>query len=207
MKMLGEPSLKSSKLILASASPRRRELIQTLNWPVQFLDIDVDESYSSTLTPAETVELLSLRKAETAQMRLAAEHESGIVIGSDTVVVSQDEILGKPENEDHAKTMLHQLQGTAHKVYTGITCIDIASNQQLSAHQCTEVHMKRLSDKQIAAYVATGEPMDKAGSYGIQGLGAVLIEQIKGCYFNVVGLPLSLLYEMLQHFDVDPLSN
>ena len=128
--------------------------------------------------------------------------QDAIIVGSDTVVVLDQEILGKPVDEADAARMLSRLQGREHRVFTGIACIDAANGHSVVHYRQTNVTMKELSEDTIRAYVKTGEPSDKAGSYAIQGIGASLIDRIEGCYFNVVGLPLSLLSDMLEGFGV-----
>ncbi|WP_424768132.1 Maf family protein [Paenibacillus sp. sgz302251] len=194
-----------SQLVLASSSPRRKELVASLDLslPVYILSTDTDESFEPSWSPIQVVEELSLRKAQAAAFMLQQKQtEPSLIIGSDTVVVLDGEVLGKPEDVDDAKAMLTRLQGRGHEVYTGIACLLSASGEAMVAHRMTKVQMKPLSAGQITRYVATGEPMDKAGAYGIQGLGATLVERIDGCYFNVVGLPLSLLSDMLAYYDI-----
>lgn len=189
-------------LILASSSPRRQELIQTLGLPYIIRVSDADESVDPGTTPAEMVEVLSLRKASTVREMLQAEQRQGIIVGSDTVVAFGGEVLGKPVDEQDAFRMLKALQGATHEVYSGVACLDAQSGEHAVAHRVTHVRMKPLTDEQIRRYIATGEPKDKAGSYGIQGLGATIVDSIDGDYFNVVGLPLSLLSDLLAHFDI-----
>jgi septum formation protein len=192
-------------LILASSSPRRQELIHTLQLPVQVHVSHADETVSSLLSPAEIVETLSLRKAQAVKDKLSGQNENGIIIGSDTIVVLDEHVLGKPVDAADAQRMLGQLQGRQHRVFSGIACIDMVSGEEKIAYRVTNVHMKSLTSEQIERYIATGEPMDKAGSYAIQGIGATLIDSIEGCYFNVVGLPLSLLSDMLSDLGVNVL--
>lgn len=193
-------------LVLASSSPRRRELIRFLGLPVEILASDVDETVQEGLEPAAVVEELSLRKAQAVAEQLpgltpGAEGRS-IVVGSDTIVVLDGRILGKPSDRAEAVDMLSRLQGRSHLVYSGVACIDTSDGRTVVRHSRTQVHMKPLQLAQIERYVDTGEPMDKAGSYGIQGLGATIIDGIEGDYFTVVGLPLSLLSSMLAELDI-----
>ncbi|CAH0119131.1 dTTP/UTP pyrophosphatase [Paenibacillus sp. CECT 9249] len=194
----------SHLLILASSSPRRQELIRSLGLPFEIVASDVDESTPPDWTPAHTVEQLALRKAQAVSERLAPPNES-IVIGADTVVVLDDEVLGKPKDREDAASMLRRLQGRSHQVFTGVACIDMRTGRTEASHRMTHVRMKPLTERQIAAYAASGEPDDKAGAYAIQGLGATIVESIEGCYFNVVGLPLSLLSDMLASFGIEVL--
>lgn len=192
-------------LILASSSPRRQELIRSLELPYQIIVSDVDETTEPGLAPEQIVEQLSGRKASAVYERCKADlRELGesIIIGSDTIVVLNEEVLGKPKDEADAFRMLKSLQGREHHVYSGIACIDLRTGARHVAHQRTAVWMKELGDERIRRYIATGEPMDKAGSYAIQGLGATIVERIEGDYFNVVGLPMSLLSDMLERFSV-----
>lgn len=193
--------MKPSQLVLASSSPRRQELVAALglSLPVRIYPTDTDESVDANWTPIEIVEQLSLRKAQ-AVAKLLAEEGKGIVslvLGADTIVVLDGAVLGKPADAAEANEVLQALQGRTHEVYSGVTLLGTHNNQSLTAHRRTLVTMKPLSPEVIERYVATGEPLDKAGSYGIQGLGATLVSSIEGCYFNVVGLPLSLLSDML----------
>lgn len=191
------------KLILASSSPRRQELIASLQLPFEIKVSDVNEDTEPGLSPAEVVEQLSSRKAAAVcEMYKEEQRKDGIVIGSDTIVVLEGQVLGKPKDRQDAFRMLSALQGREHRVYTGVACVDLSSGQQLISHQVTLVYMKPLTQTQIERYIDTGEPMDKAGSYGIQGLGATIVERIEGDYFNVVGLPMSLLSDMLQRLGI-----
>ncbi|GMK38393.1 Maf-like protein [Paenibacillus sp. CCS19] len=203
----GLQSNKLCQLVLASSSPRRQELVASLDLslPVRILSTDADESIEASWTPAEVVEKLAQRKAAAAATRLADEgaDKPSLVIGADTIVVLDGEVLGKPVDQQDAIATLVRLQGRSHEVYTGVACIHTQDGTSLVRHQRTQVWMKPLTQDRIERYVATGEPMDKAGSYGIQGLGSTIVERIEGCYFNVVGLPLSLLADMLEPFGVD----
>ncbi len=190
-------------LILASSSPRRQELIRSLGLAYTIRVSDADETMKDGATPVETVETLSLRKARTVYESMKpSDKGGGIIIGSDTIVVYDGKVLGKPSDEQEAFRMLRMITGNTHHVYSGVTCIDADTGKSVTAHRVTEVKMKRITDEQIYAYIATGEPMDKAGSYAIQGIGATIVEEIAGDYFNVVGLPLSLLSDMLLEYDV-----
>lgn len=195
-----------SQLVLASSSPRRKELVASLglSLPVYILSTDTDESILPGWTPVQVVEQLSLRKAQAAARMLQQKQdkEASLIIGADTIVVLDGEVLGKPSHDEEAKAMLRRLQGRSHEVYTGVACVLSSNGEAAVAHRMTKVQMKPLSEQQIAGYVATGEPHDKAGSYGIQGLGSTMVDRIDGCYFNVVGLPLALLSDMLAQYDV-----
>lgn len=194
-------------VILASSSPRRRELLISAGLNPRIVPSDADETMDPSLTPDQLVMQLAERKAEpvAGRLRMAGE-EAGLVIGADTVVVIGGETLGKPKDAGDAASMLGKLQGKEHQVYTGVCLIDLAGSRRKTAWRKTDVLMKPLSRERILQYVATGEPMDKAGAYAIQGRGAALVESIRGCYFNVVGLPISLLDDMLADFGVEILS-
>jgi septum formation protein len=182
------------KLILASASPRRAEILRTVNWPFESCPVDIDETRQPGEEAATYVQRLAGEKARAAAgLRVAG----ATIIGADTVVVIDEEILGKPRDEDDARRMLRQLSGRWHQVLTGVALIDGASSECRVAHETTEVKFAAMSEDEIGWYVSGGEPMDKAGAYAIQGLGSRFIEGIKGDYFNVVGLPVRLLYELL----------
>ncbi len=191
----------SQRLIyLASSSPRRQELVRMLQLPVHIYPSNTDESIDPGTPPAHIVEQLSMRKASAVKQHILAESESavdGVILGSDTIVVLNGQVLGKPTDANHANEMLSALQGHTHEVLTGIALLDLKTEHAIIRHRITKVTMKQLTTNQIDRYIATGEPLDKAGSYGIQGIGATLIDSIDGCYFNVVGLPISLLSDML----------
>ncbi|SFE24166.1 septum formation protein [Paenibacillus catalpae] len=195
-----------SQLVLASSSPRRKELVASLglSLPVYILSSDVDESVPSDWAPVHIVEQLALRKAHAtaAILRERQEEQQSLVIGADTIVVVDGRVLGKPIDRDEALSMLRCLQGREHEVYTGVACVVAQSGTETVAHRMTKVYMKPMTDEALKRYVATGEPDDKAGAYGIQGLGATLVEKIDGCYFNVVGLPVSLLSDMLAQYEI-----
>lgn len=186
------------KIILASNSPRRRELLTQVGLTFTVAPADADES----VLPGEAPEAYAVRVA-LDKARIAAERAGeGIVIAADTIVVIGDSILGKPADVRDAERMLMSLAGKEHRVVTALAVIDSASSRRLTRISVTKVWFRDLTVREIAAYVATGEPMDKAGAYGIQERGALLVERIEGCYSNVVGLPLSLLGEMLREFGV-----
>lgn len=190
-------------LILASASPRRRELLEKLNLNFESCPQDVDE----TLLPGEDALDYPLRTAMKKALAAAEGREHALVVAADTVVVVDDDILGKPVNAEDAKAMLSRLSGREHIVITGLGVVDTDSGRTLSAAEQTIVYFHPLSEDEIDTYIATGEPMDKAGAYGIQGTGSLLVRKIEGDYFNVMGLPLSRLYRLLQKTDADILKN
>ena len=187
------------KIILASASPRRKELLEKLDLDFSVCPADIDES----LLPDEDAAMYPLRTAVQKAMAVAKTAEDALVIAADTVVAVDDDILGKPRDEAEAKAMLQRLSGREHIVITGIGVVDTASGRTLSATEQTIVYFHPLRDEEIDAYIATGECMDKAGSYGIQGKGSLLVRKIDGDYFNVMGLPLSRLYRLLLNIDAD----
>ena len=198
-------------IILASASPRRQELVRMLGMPVVIRPSDADERTPADWPPERVVEELSQRKAKAVweQARESAEH--AVVVGSDTLVTIDGRILGKPRDEEDAAEMLRLLSGRTHEVYTGLCCIGHGLSEPaggapeiLVSHTVSKVTFRPMSEEEIRAYIRTGEPMDKAGSYGIQGIGAVFIDRIEGDFFSIMGLPVSLLYQMLLRFGASP---
>lgn len=192
----------SRRIILASTSPRRRELVSSLRIPFDVVPSHADETTPEGWTPEQIVKELAKRKADAVYRSLDSSQRQGVIVGSDTIVVRDGVVLGKPKDEQEAASMLRSLQGRIHQVYTGVACIDSQTGTSLVDYRRTEVTMKPLTEREIAAYAASGEGLDKAGAYGIQGLGATIVTGIEGCYFNVVGLPLSLLTEMLASFGI-----
>ncbi len=188
-----------ARLILASQSPRREALLRQAGLEFEISPSDVEERLSETLSPAEAAETLALEKARW----VVARRSEGLVIGADTVVVVGGQILGKPVGAEDARAMLRLLSGREHQVITGIAVVDAGSGRYRSDSVTTAVSFAPLSQEIIDRYVATGEPLGKAGAYAIQGFGALLIEGIRGCYNNVVGLPLRRLAEMLCEFGYD----
>ena len=186
------------RLILASASPRRRELLGRFGLDFEVIPAKGEEPVLPGFTPEETVKALAAAKAG----EIAALPGSGdaIVIGSDTVVERGGVILGKPADEEEAFRMLSALSGGEHRVWSGV-CVR-QGERLLTEAECTTVRFRALSGEEIRAYIATGEPMDKAGAYGCQGLASLFVESIHGDYFNVVGLPLCRLGLMLKEFGV-----
>lgn len=184
---------------MASASPRRKELLAQIGLDFQIVVSDVEEIITRT-APAEIVEELSCQKAEAVLRSLPTDKEV-LVIGADTIVAYGQEILGKPGSEEQAVEMLSMLQGNTHEVYTGVTLLhrksgmDGATLKQKTFHEATKVHFYPMTEAEIQGYVDTKDPMDKAGSYGIQGFCARYISGIEGDYNNVVGLPVGRLYQ------------
>lgn len=179
-------------IILASASPRRSELMTLAGFRFDVICADIDEIVPEKALPQEVVMSLALQKAQA----VAKDHCKSAVVGSDTVVALDGKILGKPRSEKEAAEMLRSLSGRSHKVFTGVAIV--CGEKVTSFFDETEVEFYPLTDQEILDYVATGEPMDKAGAYGIQGRGAVLVKRINGDYFNVMGLPISKVYRELK---------
>ena len=180
------------EIILASASPRRRELLQYICPRYVVAPVDIDETPPEGTPPERVGEVTASRKAEAAQKQ----HPDAVVIAADTVVVAGGQVLGKPASAQQAASMLRLLSGTEHLVYTGVALR--FGTAKSSFTQCTRVWFYPLSEEEIAAYIATDEPFDKAGAYGIQGYGCALVERIDGDYFNVMGLPVARLKRELQ---------
>ncbi|MDN5331655.1 MAG: nucleoside triphosphate pyrophosphatase [Tepidanaerobacteraceae bacterium] len=186
------------RLILASASPRRRDLLKQVGLDFEIIPSLVDE----TVPPGVTPDIAAVRLAEKKAIDVAHRSKDGIVIAADTIVALDDSILGKPKDEEEARKMLESLSGRWHRVFTGIAVVDCSSLEKVTDCEQSRVKFKKLSSSEIENYIKTGEPMDKAGAYGIQGKGALLVEKIEGCYYNIVGLPLFRLSLALSHFDV-----
>jgi len=196
----------SQRIILASVSPRRRELLALICPDFEVVPPRFDESgMREDLSPEEHVSISAREKAR----QVAADVRDGLVIGADTVVAVEGRILGKPADEADAARMLRLLSGRTHQVYTGIHVVDAAyrgaraGRRERSAVERTDVTFRKLRERTIERYVATGEPMDKAGAYAIQGRGAVLVEGISGCFFNVVGLPVYRLSVTLEELGME----
>jgi septum formation protein len=189
----------NKKIVLASKSPRRKKLLEQIGLSFGVITSDIDEKELDTsIEPAEYAKQLAIMKAKDVAGKL---NDEAIVIGADTIVVLDGKILNKPEDAADARRMLGLLSGNTHTVYTGVALIDSKSKATNAAVKATDVTFRRLNEKEIAAYVATKSPLDKAGAYGIQDdFGAVFISHIEGCYYNIVGLPLEMLYTMLAEF-------
>jgi len=184
------------EIFLASKSPRRRELISEMGMPFVFGSPDADESVPKGTEPLTAALLVAERKAEAA--RTLPEAAGRIIVSADTIVVVDGCIFGKPADEADARSMLSTLSGREHQVMTGV-CVVMPDGRKDSFCECTDVRFFALSDAEIDAYTSTGEPMDKAGAYGIQGIGKLLVEGIKGDYYNVVGLPVSRLKRFIEN--------
>lgn len=196
-----KPGRERIPLILASGSPRRRELLGLLEFSFEIEPATGPEEPYAGGDPARYVERLAVAKATEVALR---HRDPALVIGADTVVVLDGQLLGKPADDEEARRMLSFLSGRTHRVYTGVAVIEAPGLFSRSAAEVTDVTFKEMSADRIARYVATGEPMDKAGAYGIQGLGAVNVARIEGCYFNVVGLPLGKLADLLAEWNLSP---
>lgn len=197
------------KIILASSSPRRRELMAQAGFAFEVLVSEADETIE-TETPGEMVEVLSERKAAAVAEEIKKQgftEASVLLVGADTMVAIDGKKLGKPKDEKGAEEMLEELSGRTHQVYTGVTLIRLKKAENGSILQesrtfseGTDVSFYPLTKEEIRSYIATGEPMDKAGAYGIQGKAAVFVKEIKGDYNNVVGLPIARLYQELKNW-------
>ncbi len=186
-------------IILASNSPRRKELLRQIRVDFKSDPADVDER----ILPGEGAEEYAVRVALDKAHAAAKRAGSGIIVAADTIVVLGTKILGKPANAREAERMLGMLSGKMHKVITGLVVMDAGTGKTQKRISVTKVWFRKLSKEEIMSYVATGEPLDKAGAYGIQERGALLVQKIEGCYFNVVGLPLSLLDEIFVDFGIN----
>ena len=185
------------KIILASASPRRREILENLGFRFDIVVSGTDETkLSCDIEPKLYVQEMALLKASEAGKAIGKSKDT-ILISADTIVLIDGEILGKPKDEEDAFSMLSKLSGREHEVITGFCVMDLGSGAAVSKAEVTRVEFKDLSPEIIKSYIASGEPMDKAGSYGIQGKGGILVKKIDGDYFNVVGLPVSGLTDVL----------
>ncbi|MDK0707717.1 Maf-like protein [Clostridium perfringens] len=188
------------KVILASKSPRRVEILEKIVKEFEVVQSNFDENTIDFNGDIEKyVKDLSRNKAIEVSKRL---NEPSIVIAADTVVFQSGKVLEKPKNEEDAFSMLSSLSGNTHKVYSGICLINTYDDTVVTDCDCTEVRFSELNPRQIRNYINSGEPMDKAGAYGIQGLGGAFVEGIKGCYYNVMGLPLNKLYKALENYDI-----
>lgn len=189
-------------IILASQSPRRKEILEQVGVKFTIIPSEKEEIITSS-DPVAVVRELAYMKADDIASMI---EEDALIIGTDTVVVYNNQILGKPRDEAHAKEMLRELQNQVHEVYSGVALIEKKEGQverTWNFSVCTQVGFCEISEEQIERYVATGEPMDKAGAYGIQGKFAIYINQLVGDYYNVVGLPISRIYEVLMENGID----
>ncbi|MCU9811334.1 MULTISPECIES: Maf family protein [Paraclostridium] len=181
-------------IILASGSPRRKEILENTNLKFSVITSDIDEIIFENEEPIQLVLRLAFEKC----MSVAQNNPSDLVIGADTIVVLDNEILGKPKNEEEAFKTLSKLSNREHQVITGMSIVNLENEKKLVDYAISNVKFKKLTDQDIKDYISTKECLDKAGSYGIQGYGALLVEEIKGDYFNIVGLPISKLSDILK---------
>jgi septum formation protein len=186
-------------IILASASPRRKELLERAGLKFQVEPSNYEEAVHPGLSPHELARQISLEKARIVARR----HSNALVIAADTLGVCHGRILGKPHTANEARKMLQTINGQSHSVITGFTIIDTEKDKTLSKSVETKVYIRKLTQSEIDSYIMSTEPLDKAGAYAIQGLGAAIVERIEGDYFNVIGLPLSALAEALKEFGIE----
>lgn len=187
----------STPIILASQSPRRAHLLKQIGLQFSVQPSGIHEKIHDDLSYEENVKQLALHKAQD----IAGKNKDGVVIGSDTIVVINHKVLNKPATKEEAFSMLSELSGRTHTVFTGFALVDVKSKKFYIDYEKTDVAFRRLTDAEITDYIATGSPMDKAGAYGIQDdFGAVFVEKISGCYYTVVGFPLAKFYTAFTHF-------
>lgn len=187
-------------IILASASPRRKEILENTNVKFKIMSSMIEELTLDNESPCQMVMRLAFEKG----MDIASRQKSDLIISADTIVVLDDIILGKPKDEIQAREMIKSLSGRSHQVITGISLINLDNNKKIIDYVISNVKFKSLSEQDINDYIATKESLDKAGAYGIQGYGALLVDEIQGDYFNIVGLPISRLSDLLKkHFKIN----
>lgn len=187
------------EIVLASASPRRKEILEGLGVKFKVISSDIEEKVDERLSPIEIAKGLAYLKAKDISNKISGDY---VVIGADTIV-EYNKVLGKPKNTEEAFNMLRLLSGKAHRVITGFAIIDCSTKKQFIDYESTNVYFDHLSEEQIKKYIATGEPMDKAGAYGIQGRASLFVSKIEGDYFNVVGLPIFKMGVVLRnYFDI-----
>ncbi|HYL79446.1 MAG TPA: Maf family protein [Candidatus Acidoferrum sp.] len=200
---LNPPAPSGPEIILASASPRRADLLRQIGLPFSIQPSTLDEDGPSALAPGETPERRASCLALAKAWEVAAHFRRGLVVGADTMVVCGEDILGKPRDDEEARAFLLRLAGGTHRVVTGVAVVDAETKRAEATVQVTTVRMRPFGAEEAAAYVATGESRDKAGAYAIQGHGSLLVEAIQGDYFTVVGLPLVTLAGLLGRFGLD----
>lgn len=187
-------------IILASASPRRKEILENANVKFKIITSNIDEFALDDESPCQMAMRLAFEKG----IDIASKQKSDLVISADTIVVLDNNILGKPKDEIEAREMITNLSGTTHQVITGVSLINLDENKKIIDYVISNVKFKNLSEEEISDYIKTKESLDKAGAYGIQGYGAMLVEEIQGDYFNIVGLPISKLSDLLKkHFKIN----
>jgi len=193
-----------SGLILASSSPRRRQLLGYLGVKFEVIPSHFEEIVDQSLTPAEVVVDLSIAKAQEIAEKIGASTIGAtVVLGADTVVVLDGQMIGKPDSRQQAVEMLSQLSGQCHEVFTGVALIELPGRRVTSAYQVSKVYMRTIEPSEIQSYVETGEPMDKAGAYALQGIGSVFVEKIEGCFTNIIGLPVPLVVQLLRGLGIE----
>lgn len=191
------------KLVLASGSPRRAAILRHAGIAFEIREAGVDESRHPSEAPGDYVRRLALAKAQAVAAAERTSKDETLILGADTIVVVGEEVLGKPATHDDARRMLRCLSGRTHEVHTGIALLRADGSGQRVVEEITRVEFAPLTDAEIEAYIATGEPFDKAGAYAIQGVGGRSVTRIEGCYFNVMGLPLARLCTLLREFGWD----
>lgn len=191
------------KLILASGSPRRAEILRNAGFAFEVWPTNADESRLPDEQAADYVLRLAREKATIAARQMPAQSDQSVCIGADTTVVLGKHLLGKPESIEEARWMLRELSGQTHEVLTGIALVTTPNQRELTHVETTRVTFAVLSENEIESYIASGEPFDKAGAYGIQGLAGKYVTRIEGCYFNVMGLPVSRLWRMLRDLSLE----
>lgn len=194
------PFLKIPRLILASASPRRATLLSQIGLTFEVYPSNIQEPLRhDNVSPEVVTQQLALLKSKDVAKR----YTEGIVIGADTLVSFEKELLGKPQNDKHALQMLTKLSDNCHSVVTGVSLINLKENREITWSEITKVYFRKIPKDEILYYINSGEASDKAGAYGIQGRGAAFVKRIEGCYFNVVGLPLASLVQQIVDFVPD----
>ncbi len=188
--------LKNEKIILASASPRRKQLLSIIGLKFKVIPSRISEELELKASPSEHVMQLAMAKA----WDVASQVKKGLIIGADTIVVLNGKILGKPQSEEEAVRMLKSLSNNSHQVYTGFALVRAETKKNIADFEMTTVHFRELTEWEIRNYVATGLPLDKAGAYGIQDQSALFADRIEGCFYNVVGFPLTKFYLTVTNF-------
>ncbi|MCR4432632.1 MAG: Maf family protein [Caldiserica bacterium] len=186
------------KFYLASASPRRKQLLKLLGVEYTVVPSRIKEIF----LPGELPEMACQRLALDKAIHAASKLKEGVVLGCDTIVVVDSDILGKPRNPEEAIFMLRKLSGKRHMVYTGLALLDLENSEILTDYECTSVYFRELDEEEITNYVKSGEPIGKAGAYAIQGKAAIFVERIEGCFYNVIGLPLYRLHMLLKKIGI-----
>lgn len=187
------------RIILASTSPRRENLLKKLGIPFEVVESNFEEVMDSIINPHTLAKKLSLGKAQA----VASKFKNSIIIAADTFIVCQKEVMGKAHTREEARRMLNKLSGRQHLVITGFAVIDTQTNRTISYSEQSTVYIKKLNKKDIDDYIKSGEPLEKAGAYAIQGLGAKIVERYEGDYFNIVGLPINSLSKTLAEFGIE----